>query len=198
MLTFVALGLVALVALLLVLVARRPADYYIERETTIAAPPGAVLDLVEDFRQWNRWSPWDRLDPTQVVTLGGAPRGVGATYEWVGKKNGQGRMEIVEHRPNELVGIQLDFIKPFPSRSRCDFRATPSGGGTRLVWSMTGRNDFMGKAFDLFMNMDRMLGRDFSRGLAALKEAAESSAGAPVGAPRVSSEAGAVPPAARI
>src|SRR5215207_9311597 len=136
MLTFVALGLVAAVVLLLVLIARRPADYRIERSTTIAAPPGAVLELVEDFHQWHRWSPWDRQDPTQVVTLSGAPRGVGAVYEWVGKKNGQGRMEVVEHRPGELVGIQLDFIKPFPSRSRCDFTATPAASGTRLAWTM--------------------------------------------------------------
>lgn len=184
MLTWILLGLAAAVVVLLLLIARRPASYRIERSTTIAAPPGAVIELIEDFRQWKRWSPWDRMDPTQVVTIGDPPRGRGATYEWVGKKNGQGRMEIIEHEPNRRVGIQLDFIKPFASSSRCDFTVTPVAGGadSEVVWSMTGTNNFMAKAFDFFANMDRMLGRDFSRGLAAMKEEAEKSVGTPAGA----------------
>lgn len=181
MLTWILLGLAAAVALLLGLIALRPARFRIERSTTIAAPPGAVIDLIEDFHQWKRWSPWDAMDPTQQVTIGGAARGTGATYHWVGSKNGEGHMEIVEHRPAQLVGIQLDFIKPFPSSSRCDFTLTPAEGGTRVVWSMMGHNNFMAKAFDFFMNMDRMLGRDFDRGLAAMKAVAEGTTGAPGG-----------------
>jgi len=189
MLTWILLAVVAVVAVMLILIARRPADFRIERSTTIAAPPGAVMELIEDFHQWKRWSPWDRMDPTQVVTIGGAPRGKGATYEWVGQKNGQGRMEIIEHTPNQHVALQLDFIKPFASRNRCDFTVRPIAGGadSEVVWSMTGRNDFMAKAFDLFMNMDRMLGRDFSRGLAAMKEEAEKSVGTRGGPPAAGS-----------
>ena len=181
MLTWILLGLAAVIAVTLLLIARRPAAYRIERSETIAAPPGAAMELIEDFHQWKRWSPWDRLDPTQQVTIGGTPRGVGATYHWVGKKNGEGRMEIVEHVPGERVGIQLDFIKPFASSSRCDFIVRPVAGGadSEVTWRMTGTNTFTGKAFDFFANMDRMLGRDFSRGLAQMKEEAESTAGAP-------------------
>lgn len=175
-------AVLAAIVVLLVLIARRPASFRIERSTTVAAPPGAVMELIEDFHQWKLWSPWDRMDPTQVVTIGGAPRGRGATYHWVGKKNGEGHMEIVEHRPNELVGIQLDFIKPFPSHNRCDFVVRPSGTGTHVAWVMTGTNNFMGKAFDFFMNMDRMLARDFDKGLADIKAAAEGSAGVAGGA----------------
>ena len=182
MLTWILLGLVAAVVLLLVVIAVRPADFRIERSTAIAAPPGAVMELIEDFHQWSRWSPWDKMDPTQVVTIGGAPRGTGATYNWVGKKNGEGRMEIIEHRPNELVGIQLDFLKPFPSHNRCDFMMHHAHGGTHVVWRMTGTNNFMAKGFDLFMDMDKMLGRDFEKGLAALKVEAEGATGGPAAA----------------
>src|SRR5687767_2683731 len=100
---YIIAGVVALLGGLLGLIARRPAAYRIERSTTIAAPPERVIPLIEDFHQWSRWSPWDRMDPTQQVTVSGAPRGTGAVYEWTGKKNGQGRMEIVGHRPNESV-----------------------------------------------------------------------------------------------
>lgn len=174
---YVLAGIVAVVGGLAGLIARRPAAFRIERSTTIDGPPHAIMPLIEDFHQWSRWSPWDRMDPTQQVTITGAPRGRGAIYEWIGKKNGQGRMEIIDHRPNESVGIKLDFIKPIPSSSRCDFILTPQGTGTRVQWVMTGNNNFAGKAFDFFANMDRMLGRDFDAGLASMKAAAESTPG---------------------
>lgn len=194
MLTYILLGLVAVVVLLAVAIAMKPATFRIERTTTIAAPPGAVMELIEDFHQWSRWSPWDRMDPTQKVTIAGAPRGKGATYHWIGQKNGEGRMEIVENRPHEHVGLTLDFVKPFESHNRCDFTAVPLGLGTHLTWSMAGTNNLMAKGFDFFMNMDRTLGRDFDRGLADIKRLAEESATSATGpsaqaAPRVRSPA---------
>jgi hypothetical protein len=39
---------------------------------------------------------------------------------------------------------------------------------------MDGTNDFVGKAAHLFMDMEKMVGGDFERGLTALKAAAES------------------------
>ena len=176
--TLALLAVVAAIVLFVVVVARRPSDFRVERSTTVAAPPGAVLELVEDFHNWHRWSPWDKLDPTQVLTFGGAPRGLGATYHWVGDKNGEGHMEIVEHRPNEKVGIQLDFIRPFATRNRCDFTARRTDAGTEVTWSMSGTYNLMMKAFCLFKDMDSMVGRDFERGLADLKAAAEASTGA--------------------
>lgn len=178
MVTYVLLGLVALVSILAIVIATRPAAFAIERSTTVAAPPGAVIELIEDFNQWKRWSPWDKLDPTQVVTVSGAPRGKGAMYAWVGQKNGQGRMEILEHRPNEFVGIQLDFLKPMTARNRCDFTVRPTDKGTVVVWRMTGTHSFTGKAFAFFASMDKLVGRDFERGLADMKAVAEVSVGA--------------------
>jgi hypothetical protein len=183
MLTYLLGGLAVVVALLVVVVARRPSHYRIARSTTIAAPTGAVMDLIEDFHQWKRWTPFDRHDPAQAITISGAPRGVSAIYEWTGVKSGQGRMEIVELHPNALVGVQLDFIKPFASRCRCDFELRPAGRACTVEWSMKGTSSFMMKAFTLFKDMDAMVGPDFERGLAQLKAAAESSAGAPGGAP---------------
>ena len=41
---------------------------------------------------------------------------------------------------------------------------------------MEGRNGFMGKAMSLVCNMDRMIGKDFERGLAKLDAVAHAAA----------------------
>ena len=37
-------------------------------------------------------------------------------------------------------------------------------------------NNFIGKAFGLFMNMDKMIGGDFEKGLAQMKSVSEGAA----------------------
>jgi hypothetical protein len=85
-------------------------------------------------------------------------------------------MEITESRGNELIRIHLEFLKPFKATNTTEFRFRGSSGGTEVVWTMTGRNNFMGKAFDLFMNMDKTVGKDFDKGLTTLKSVAEAAA----------------------
>lgn len=85
-------------------------------------------------------------------------------------------MTIEESKPNELIRIKLEFIKPFPSTNTTTFTFTPAGGGTQVSWKMEGQFDFMGKAASLFMDMDKMVGADFEHGLAAMKEGAEAEA----------------------
>jgi hypothetical protein len=40
---------------------------------------------------------------------------------------------------------------------------------------MTGQNNFMAKAIHLFMNMDKMIGGQFEKGLADMKSVVEAS-----------------------
>lgn len=165
----------ALIALLLVMASRRPDVFHIERATTINAPPERIYALLEDFHQWPAWSPWEKLDPNMQRTIAGAPRGVGATYEWSGNnKAGAGRMEITTAEPPRTLTIQLDFTRPFKASNTTAFVLTPTGQGTHLNWTMEGRNDLMAKVFTFFMNMDQMVGKDFEAGLANLKRVTES------------------------
>ena len=46
--------------------------------------------------------------------------------------------------------------------------------GATVTWSMLGKNNFMSKAFHLVMNMDKMVGGDFEKGLASLKGVVEA------------------------
>jgi hypothetical protein len=168
-------GLALIVTVFLIVVALQPADFRIARSVLIAAPAAAVFEQVNDFHKWPAWSPWARLDPAMKSDYSGAPAGVGASYAWSGNdKVGEGRMTILESRPGGSVKIKLEFIKPFAATNTADFTFKPDGDQTNVTWTMAGTNNFMGKAFGLIMNMDKMVGGDFEMGLAQLKTVAES------------------------
>ena len=175
----IAAVVIAAVAAVLVLAAKKPATFRIARSIRIAAPPERIFALIEDFRAWSAWSPWEKRDPALKRSYAGAPRGQGAVYAWEGNRNvGQGRMEIVDAPAPSRVAIQLDFLKPFKARNTAEFTLVPQGDATEVTWTMTGPNVFAGKVMSVFMDMDRMIGRDFEQGLANLKAAAEGRAAA--------------------
>lgn len=167
----------ALVILFVVVVASRPPTFHIERSTTMTAPPDVPFALVNDFHAWPVWSPWEKLDPNMAKTFGGPPSGAGAVYTWSGNnKVGEGRMTIERSEPASRITIKLEFLKPFPATNITTFTFVPVAEGTKVTWAMDGRKNFTAKAFHMFMNMDRLVGGDFERGLAAMKRAAESTA----------------------
>ena len=173
----VAAAVVLVVGALAVIVAVRPSAFRIERSATIAAPAPTVFAQVNDFHNWEAWSPWAKLDPAARNSFEGAPAGNGAAFSWAGNsKVGEGRMTIVESRPSELVRIKLEFLKPFEATNTAEFTFKPQGERTAVTWSMYGHNNFIGKAVGLFVNMDRALGGEFEKGLVSMKSVAEASA----------------------
>jgi carbon monoxide dehydrogenase subunit G len=167
-------GLLALVGVVLVAAVLQPDDFRVERQITVQAPPEKVFALVDDFRQWPAWSPWEKLDPAMKRTLGGPATGKGATYAWEGNADvGRGRMEITDSAAPSRVAIKLDFIEPFASSNTTEFSFDPAGAGTRVIWVMRGPMPFISKLMSLFVSMDRMIGKDFEAGLANLKATAE-------------------------
>lgn len=174
MLTKALIALAAMAAGLVVVVATRPAAFRVTRTATMAAPPPVVFAQVNDFHKWEAWNPWGKLDPAMTQTYAGASAGVGAVYTWAGNSHvGQGRMTITESRPNDLIRIRLEFLKPFPATSTAEFSFTSHGDQTVVTWSMEGRNNFMAKAMQLVMSMDKMIGGQFEKGLAQMKLIAE-------------------------
>jgi hypothetical protein len=177
-LLYVLASLVSLAVLFVLVVAiiasQRPSDFRLTRQATMAAPPGAAFELVNDFHHWDHWSPWAKLDPNMTVTHAGPPAGVGASYAWTGNgKVGQGRMEIKESRPTDLVRIDLQFLKPFKANNVAEFTFQPADGKTLVTWSMTGKMNLPMRMFGVLMNMDKAIGKDFEKGLAAMKAKVE-------------------------
>jgi uncharacterized protein YndB with AHSA1/START domain len=169
------IGLAVIVVAFAAIVALQPSEFRVARTATIAAPPPAVFAQVNDYRKWTAWSPYEKLDPAMKKTYAGAPAGTGAVYTWAGNSQaGEGRATITESRPNELIRIQLEFVKPFAANNTAEFTFKPQGDKTAVTWSLTGHRNFLFKAVGLLMNMDRMVGGQFEEGLAQLKSVVEA------------------------
>ena len=174
MLKKILIALVVIVIVFVIIVATRPSAFTITRSALIVAPAEIVFAQVNDLHKWDAWSPWAKLDPTMKQTHEGAAVGVGAIYSWDGNKDvGAGRMTITESRTNEAIRIKLEFLKPFAAVNDIEFTFKPDGNQTTVTWTMSGKNNFMAKAFCMFVNMDKMVGSDFEKGLASLKTIAE-------------------------
>src|SRR5207237_779912 len=153
-------------------------DFRVARSAEMAAPPAVVYAQIADFHRWDAWSPWAKLDPAMKTSFQGADAAVGSSYGWTGNdKVGEGRMTIVGLQPAQKIDIKLEFMRPFASTNETTFEFAPKGAGTAVTWTMAGKNNFIGKAFSLVMNMDKMIGGDFERGLAQLKTVSESAVG---------------------
>jgi hypothetical protein len=177
MLKKIGIVVAGLIVLLVIVVALQPAAFRIERSTQIKAPPAVVYAFVDDFHAWESWSPWAKLDPNMKTTYSGPPKGQGAEYAWSGNDQvGSGRMQIVRASEPSELDVQLQFMAPMEATNMAEFKFTPAPDGTQVNWVMTGENGFMGKAFALVVNMDKMVGADFEKGLAALKQQAEAKA----------------------
>jgi len=166
----------AAVATVMVLASRKPDTFRVERSTLVQAAPERLYAAINDFHRWTEWSPWEGLDPAMRRTHEGSPSGVGASYAWDGnKKAGAGRMRITEADPYNRIAIALDFERPFKSSNVVEFLLQPEGDATRIRWVMNGPLPFGAKLMHVFVDMDRMIGKDFEAGLAQLKSLAEKS-----------------------
>ena len=175
MLKKIAIGVAALVTALALIVAVQPAEFNVTRSVTIAAPAVVVFAQVNDLHAFNEWNPYAKKDPAMRQAYEGPLAGPGAIYRWAGNAEvGEGSMTILESRPNELVRMQLAFLKPFEATNTVDFTLDEKEGQTLFSWSMFGANNFMAKAIHLVLDMDKMVGGDFEKGLADLKSRAES------------------------
>jgi uncharacterized protein YndB with AHSA1/START domain len=168
-------GAGAVIAGILGYAATRPGQFRVARSARIDAPPERVYEKVNDFHHWPSWSPWEELDPSMTKTHSGAPSGKGAVYEWKGnKKVGRGRMEITDSEPSRRIAMKLDFFEPFEAHNTVELTLVAGGNGTDVTWAMSGTNPFLMKVIGVFMNMDKMVGKDFEKGLARLKGLVES------------------------
>ena len=175
MLKIILISLAVIVVVFLVVVAMQPSEFRVARTTMISAPPPEVFAQVYDFHKWEAWNPWGKIDPAMKQAYEGAPAGTGAIYTWIGNKEvGEGRMTITESRPSELIRIKLEFFKPIAGNSIAEFTFKPEGNQTAVTWSMAGENNFMAKAIHLIMNMDKMIGGQFEKGLANMKSNVEA------------------------
>ena len=175
MFLYILAALAAIILAVVAAVAMRPAEFRVMRTATMSCPASKAFAKVNDFHNWEEWSPWAKRDPAMKKSYEGAPHGTGAVYTWAGNNEvGEGRMTLTESRPCELIRITLEFLRPFKATNTAEFTFQPEDKQTAVTWSMEGKNNFLMKAFSLFMNMDKLVGGDFEKGLAQMKQLVEA------------------------
>jgi len=175
-LAVIAAVLVIAVVAVLAYATTKPDTFRVERSVTVNAAPEKIFPLINDFRAWREWSPYEDRDPDLKRTYSQPSSGKGAVYSWDGNNSiGAGRMEILDAPAPSKVLVKLDFLRPFEASNTAEFAMTPSGNGTKVTWAMVGENFYIGKVIGVFMDMDKMVGGDFEAGLQKLKTRAEGS-----------------------
>ena len=172
----IAVLLVTALAIVLIVASTKPATFSVRRSAVIQAPAEVIFPLIDDFHRWPNWSPWENKDPAMKRSYSGAESGKGAVYAWDGNKNvGSGRMEILDASSPSKITIKLDFFKPFEAHNTAEFTFVPErdAAATNVIWVMQGPSSFMSKLMQVFMDLDKMIGRDFEAGLANLKKLVE-------------------------
>jgi effector-binding domain-containing protein len=175
-LKIVGIVLVVLVVLIVVLGVFVPKEYFVERSVIIQAPKELVFMHAQFWKNWQAWSPWAKDDPSMQVTFEGSDGTKDSKYMWNGEKAGKGEMVNTGTIANSRMNYHLHFVKPWESESDGYVKVEDAGTGSKASWAFYGRNPFPWNVLSLFMNMDQMIGKDFERGLASLKEIAEKEA----------------------
>ncbi len=176
---------ITLLAILLILFGlgyKNSGPYNISRSKDISASPEQVYKVIGDYNKWNSWSPWGKLDPNQTFTVTGQAGTVGHRSEWKGNDQvGSGNMTIIEVKPNEYIKEELVFTAPQQSKCKANLFLKANGSKTNVTWEMSGESGVMEGIFLAFMGgMDKMMGKDFEKGLENLDKVAAQEVVAPI------------------
>jgi hypothetical protein len=173
MLTAILLGLAAIVAVVLILAAKKPATFRISRSATIDAQPEVIFPLVNELRSHRRWSPFDQ-DTAMKRTYSGPEAGKGAVMEFDGGyKSGTGHFSITDTAAPSKIFMNLVMTKPLSCDNTVEFTFVPQGNATLVTWAMYGSQTFAGKLMSVFVDCNKMCERQFDTGLASLKSLVE-------------------------
>ena len=169
----VILAVIGAVAAVLIAAWTRPDQFRTARSLKIAAPPDRIFPLINDLRQMNTWNPFARRETAGTSTYSGPASGKGQAHQFAGPKSGAGSIEIVEATPLSNVVMRLQMTKPIKCDNKVEFTLVPEENATNVTWAMSGKQPLLAKAMTLFIDCDKMVGREFETGLASLKSKAE-------------------------
>lgn len=174
----VALAFGVLVGIFLVYVSIQPSEFKVSREIVINAPAEAIFPYINHSEKADGWMPWKETDPNLKMNYSGPAEGVGSKSTWDSTgEMGTGEALIIESVPNQVVKTQLTYQKPFPMAQIAEISLGQAENGATVVrWSVSGQQNFIAKMFRVILNIEKMVGDDFSKGLNNLKKAVEPQA----------------------
>lgn len=167
------IGLVVIVAGIFIIAATRPNTYTVERTMKINTPPDKIFPYLISFKKGLEWSAWDRQGEEVKRTFTGPESGMGATYEFEGKKSGHGKLSYKSIVPNEEVKIDLTFYKPMQGSNDVTYSLKKDGDTTLMKYHMTGPAPIIARIIWLFADMDKYMGDKFNESMQNLKTLVE-------------------------
>jgi len=171
-LKWLAIVVVAAVAVLLGLASLRPDTFVVQRDRVVQAAPERILPLIEDLRAFNTWNPFVVGKPAMPLAYTGPDRGAGAVNAFGPGQGGKGQLSIVQVEPRRVL-MRLDMDEPLEAHNDIVFALQPEGSATRVSWSMTGAVPFFAKMIHVLVDMDKMIGSEMEKGLANLARTVE-------------------------
>lgn len=152
-----------------------PSSYVVERAETVSTSPEDTYSYLVNLEAAKEWNPWIEQEPEAEFKIEGIPGVVGSSSEWNGKKIGAGKQTLISLEEPKYIEYKLEFSKPSKGEAKGYFKLEDSSSGTKVIWGMKSENlGPFGRVMGLFM--DSMLGRDFEKGLANLKNRLEKPA----------------------
>ena len=154
-----------------------PGQAHVERDILIGAPAAEVFPYISDFRAWENWSPWAKIDPNAEFTLSGS--GLGQRMEWASDNAdvGHGSQEVISFEAPSSMKTHLEFEGQ--GVADATFSLEESNGQTRVSWSldsnMSENTPLLLKPISNYFAamMDSLVGPQYEAGLASLKNLVE-------------------------
>lgn len=174
MLKKILIAIVALLCAFLAFVATREGKFHYERSGVIQASPEKIFPYLISFQKGQEWSPYTKADPQMKISYSGTEGALGSVMQFESNQAGSGHLELVGMLANKSVDIRLVMAKPFAADNQVHYSLEPVEGGTKFTWAMDGEGGFMGKLISVVINCEKMVGDQFSEGIANLKKLVES------------------------
>jgi effector-binding domain-containing protein len=168
---YVLLGLVALYFILCIV---GPGHVKVERSIDINASTDLIKAKLADYKFFHEsWSPWTEKDPGMKTTYTGEAGKEGHSIAWESDKKDVGKGSMTY---NGAHGDTVMHTLSFEGQGDAKIYhvVAANGSASKATWVMESETPFMFRAIMLFMNMDKMLGPDFEKGLSNLKKAIEA------------------------
>lgn len=165
--------IVVLIAGILVIAATRPNTFTVERSLKMNAAPEKIFPCLTSWKKGLEWSAWEKTDKDVKRTFTGPDSGMGAVYEFEGKKAGHGKLSFKSIVPNEQAKIDLTFYKPMQGSNEVTYSLKKEGNETVMTYHMTGPMPLIARVIWLFVNMDKYMGDKFNESMQSLKAIVE-------------------------
>jgi len=163
--------LFSLVLLFLIISIFLPKEFKVEESVLIKAPVEKIFTMINNTKEWEKWSPFIQNGQSMKISYEGPEAGVGAIIKWEDEQE-NGKLIFKEVVPNGLISGELSFENNLKSTMNWYFEN--SNEGTLLVWNIIAKD--LTYPFQRWLSLfaSKMIRPDLQKGLSNIKDLYEN------------------------